>query len=121
MARTGREAIAKAMTTRTPRLVVLNSSTSDGRMRQMLRLRPSLVKRVRELTVGPIYIIIEVALEKLCQELEALEPGTLRTVDAATMDPTPEDAEAFDEVPKQRGGRRGKPVATKIRHDREGG
>ncbi len=121
MARTGKDAIAKAMTTRTPRLVVLNSSTSEGRMRQMLRLRPTLVKRVRELTVGPMYIIIEVALQKMCEDLEALEPGTLRTVDAATMDPTPEDAEAFDQVPKQRGGRKGKPVATKIRNDSEGG
>ena len=123
MARTGKADIGAALTSdRSPRLVVINSSTSVGRVRQMLRLRPTLVNRIKGLAVGPMYILIEVALEKLALDLEAMEPGTLRVVDASTMDPTPDDAVAFELVPKQRGGRKAKkPDAPALRQDPKGG
>lgn len=104
MPRTAKNDIGKAMATTNPRLVVVNSSTSEGRYQQMLRLRPTLLAKVRELTVGPMYIIIEAALEQLVKDLEALPPGTMRTINAFEMDPSKEDREMMDKsaVPVRR-------------------
>lgn len=104
MPRTAKSDIAQAMSTSSPKLVVVNSSTSEGRYQQMLRLRPTLLARVRELTVGPMYLIIEVALEQLVRDLEALPPGTMRTVNAFELDPSQEDREMMDKssVPVRR-------------------
>lgn len=102
MARTSKSELASRMTTTNPRLVVINSSTSVGRYHQMLRIRPTLLARVQALTVGPFYLIAEHALERLCADLEAMEPGTLRSINAFTMDPTPEDKEMMDNVPSRR-------------------
>lgn len=74
-----------------PKLVVVNSSTSVGRYPQMFRIRPTLLARARGLTVGPMYLILEHALQKLCEELEAMPDGTIKSLNAFDMDPTPED------------------------------
>lgn len=104
MPRTAKADIGKAMSTATPRLVVVNSSTSEGRYQQMLRLRPTLLAKVRELTVGPMYIIIEVALQELVKQLEELPAGTMRTVNAFDLDPSQADREMMDKsaVPVRR-------------------
>lgn len=99
--------IGEAMSRISPKLVIVNSSTSQGRYQQMLRLRPTLLARVRELTVGPMYLIIETALEQLIKELEALPPGSIRTINAFEMDPSQEDHQMLEEssVPVRRGKR----------------
>ena len=104
MPRTSKADVGQAMATAAPRLVVVNSSTSVGRYQQMLRLRPTLLARVRELTVGPMYIIIEAALEQLVKDLEALPAGTMRTINAFEMDPSQADREMMDQsaVPVRR-------------------
>lgn len=102
MARTSKTELADRMTTTNPRLVVINSSTSVGRYHQMLRIRPTLLARVQSLTVGPFYLIAEHALERLCDELEAMEPGNLKSINAFSMDPTPADKELMDNVPSRR-------------------
>lgn len=118
MPRVGKAAIAESMSNANPRLVVVNSSTSQGRYQQMFRIRPTLLARARGLTVGPMYLILECALEKLCAELEALPPGTLRSINAFDMDPSPADIEMLDNIPRrrtERGARKGagddKPIA----------
>ncbi len=86
--------------TSAPKLVVVNSSTSVGRYPQMFRIRPTLLARARGLTVGPMYLILEHALEKLCEELEALPEGSIQSLNAFNMDPTPEDREM--DIPRRR-------------------
>lgn len=100
-----------------PRLIVLNSSTSDGRYSQMLRIRPTLLARVRSLSVGPMYIIIEKALEDLCDKLEAMPAGTMATINAAEMDPSHADREmlATDSIPRPRGERASKRGRAKVK------
>jgi len=93
--------IGKAMaSTSAPKLVVVNSSTSVGRYPQMFRIRPTLLARARSLTVGPMYLILEHALEKLCKELEEMPEGTLKSLNAFEMDPTSEDREM--DIPRRR-------------------
>ena len=90
------ELVDRMQSGNSPRLVVLNSSTSAGRYPQMFRIRPTLLKRARETTVGPLYIVLEHALEKLLLELSELPAGTLRSVNAMDYDPTAEDYAALE-------------------------
>ena len=117
MPRVGKSEIAERMTRSTPRLVVVNSSTSQGRSAVMLRVRPTILARLREVTVGPAYLIIEHALTKLMDELEALPPGTMQTINAFDMDPSKEDWALIDVVP----GRRKKREATDAAGDSAAG
>lgn len=66
----------------------------------MFRIRPTLLARARGLTVGPMYLILEHALQKLCEELEAMPEGTIKSLNAFDMDPTSEDKEM--DIPRRR-------------------
>lgn len=68
----------------------------------MLRLRPTLLNRVREGTVGPLYLIIEHALTKLMDDLEAMPEGTMRSINAFDMDPSQQDWAMLDQLPSRR-------------------
>lgn len=101
MPRTPKADIEKAKAnTIAPKLVVVNSSTSVGRYPQMFRIRPTLLARARGLTVGPMYLILEHALQKLCEELEAMPDGTIKSLNAFDMDPSREDQEM--DIPRRR-------------------
>ncbi|MDZ4282842.1 MAG: hypothetical protein U1C04_19020 [Hydrogenophaga sp.] len=101
MPRTPKADIEKAKaSTIAPKLVVVNSSTSVGRYPQMFRIRPTLLARARGLTVGPMYLILEHALQKLCEELEAMPDGTIKSLNAFDMDPSREDQEM--DIPRRR-------------------
>lgn len=101
MPRTPKADIEKAKaSTIAPKLVVVNSSTSVGRYPQMFRIRPTLLARARGLTVGPMYLILEHALQKLCEELEAMPDGTIKSLNAFDMDPTEDDK--LMEIPRRR-------------------
>lgn len=102
MARTSKAELADRMTTTNPKLVVINSSTSVNRYHQMLRIRPTLLARVQSLTVGPFYLIAEHALERLCDELEAMPEGNLRSINAFQMDPSQADKEMMENIPSRR-------------------
>ncbi|MDP2987117.1 hypothetical protein [Hydrogenophaga sp.] len=101
MPRTPKADIEKAKaSTIAPKLVVVNSSTSVGRYPQMFRIRPTLLARARGLTVGPMYLILEHALQKLCEELEAMPNGTIKSLNAFDMDPSEDDK--LMEIPRRR-------------------
>jgi len=53
-----------------PRLVILGRGQLGDRTPTLIRLRPQTLKRMKLLTDGPNYLIIQIALEKLFDELE---------------------------------------------------
>ncbi len=57
-----------------PRLVVQGASSLAWRGQTLLRIRPSLMAEVKSYTVGPTYLIIEEALERLLDTLKAKSP-----------------------------------------------
>lgn len=75
-----------------PKIVVAGQSVTTGRMPTLLRIRPTLVKRVREQSVGPLYLIIEHALERLLDEV-AKPNAKVVHVPGYAMSPTTEDVE----------------------------
>lgn len=97
MARTSKsELVDRLESGHTPRLVVINSSTSAGRYPQMFRIRPTLLKKAREKVVGPLYIFLEYCVEKELKRLSELDEGTLVSVNAMDYDPSPEDYAALE-------------------------
>ena len=74
------------------KLIISGSSISTmGRVTTLMKVRPSLLKRVEKICLGPTYLILEMALEELCDSLEALPPKAKRSVAAAAFDPSDED------------------------------
>lgn len=59
-----------------PRLVVQGASSLAWRGQTLLRIRPSLMAEVKSFCVGPTYLVIEHALEKLLDELKAMPEGS---------------------------------------------
>lgn len=86
-----------------PKLVITNSSKSLNRYPLMVRMRPSLLKRSRRLTVGPLYLLIEHALAKLLDELEAAPASQVVVLNAAHMEPDDEDRRLLAILPQPRG------------------
>ena len=74
------------------KLIISGSSISTmGRVTTLMKVRPSLLRRVEGLCLGPTYLLLELALEELCESLEALPPKTKRSVAASSFDPSDED------------------------------
>lgn len=72
-----------------PKLVIMGSSTMDGRASTLLRIRPTLMKDISELCVGPMYLVIDLALQDLVARLK--KEGKTLFVQAENLDPTAED------------------------------
>lgn len=74
-----------------PKLMIMGSSVLDGRKATLLRIRPTVVKRLESVAYGPLYLLIEHALTELCDRLEKEEDGRMLTIDAQEMNPISED------------------------------
>ena len=70
----------------TPKLVVVGSSTMDGRASTLLRIRPSLLKDVQAYVSGPMYLVIDIALQELVDRLK--QESEARFVHAVDLDPS---------------------------------
>ena len=83
---------------RRPKLVITGRSTMSGRVASLIRIRPSIWKRLEAVeTVGTRqYLVIEAALIMFIAHLEGLEPGETMILDAEKMAPTPEDHELLE-------------------------
>lgn len=71
------------------KLLIKGSSRLEGRGATTLRIRPTLLKRVEEICTGPLYLVVDVALQELVVKLLALEKPL--NIDAASLDPSAED------------------------------
>ena len=94
------------------RLVIRGSSVMEGRSSSLMRVRPSLLKRLRAVAIGPTYLIMDVILQAALAELE--KPGKQHDINAEDLDPTEEDFALLEEEmrPKARpGGRNAKAKA----------
>lgn len=73
-----------------PRLAIIGSGiATKGRAHVMMKVRPSTLRRLEKVAFGPTYLLLEYALIKLIEDLEKTDG--LTTVDAAKLDPTPEE------------------------------
>jgi hypothetical protein len=65
-----------------PKLMIIGRGQLQGRAMHALRLRPELVENVKKVMAGPMYLIVEVALRRLIEDLaERQEPLMIRAED----------------------------------------
>ena len=75
-----------------PKLAIVGSArATEGRTHFLMKLRPSTLKRLQAVALGPQYLLQEYAVLRLCEELEAIPQGMVRTIDAASFNASPED------------------------------
>ena len=87
VAKKAARAKAKKLSTSDLRLVVIGRGQTAGRTPNLVRLRPSVIKNLRQYADGPIYLLIEIAMEKLAEQLAARPAGSkLEIVRAEEMD-----------------------------------
>lgn len=71
-----------------PRLVIVGSSTLDGRGATLLRMRPSLLEELETYATGPLYLLIDLAVQDLVARLKETPEREPRFVAAESMDPS---------------------------------
>ena len=78
---------------RKPKLIITGRSSMDGRGATLMRIRPTIWRDLEELEVTGTrqYLIVEAALRMFIGHLQSLPEDKPMVLDAATMQPTPED------------------------------
>lgn len=65
-----------------PKLLIIGRGQLEGRAMHALRLKPELMEEVKNVAVGPMYLIVEVALRRLIEDLsERQDPLMIRAED----------------------------------------
>ena len=59
---------------------------SEGRVSTLVRLRPEVVKEIKCLVDGPLYLTIELALRHYAKDLRARAPGSVEMIKAADLE-----------------------------------
>lgn len=79
------------------RMVVVGQGTTRGRRPHLIRLRQSLLEEVKVVAGGSqLYLVIEIALRRLIDDLNARPPG-IEVIQVETLDPTPLDDAMLDQ------------------------
>lgn len=78
------------------RFVVVGRGETRGRRPHLIRLREGLVRELREVADGQMYMLIEVAVGRFIQELKARPPG-IEVIQAGELEPGPADEHLLDQ------------------------
>jgi hypothetical protein len=62
-----------AKTNAVPKLIITGRGQLNGRAMHAMRLQPELIDRLKQVANGPVYLLVQVALEKMIAELEKSE------------------------------------------------
>ena len=75
-------AAAKASSS-TKKLIIFGHGETEGRKLQGLRIRESLLSRLAEVAGGPLYLLVEIALENFIEELH--KSKGMQVIDATSL------------------------------------
>lgn len=67
---------AETVPTANLKLIVIGQGQTAGRTPSLIRIRPHILKELRQHADGQMYLLIEIALQRLTAELAARAPGT---------------------------------------------
>ena len=84
-------ALAAATSTQGPRLVVIGQGSFSGRVSSLIKIRPTLWSRLEKLAAGQQYLLVDLALQMLIDQLEKRNPADVLVVRAASLAATAED------------------------------
>ena len=79
------------------RLVVVGRGETRGRRPHLLRLRESLYQELKEVADGQTYLLIEIAMRRLIDELKSRPVNPVEVIQAQTLDATQFDEHLLDQ------------------------
>lgn len=68
-----------------PLVVITGRGKTAGRVSTLVRLRPEVVKEIKSLVDGPLYLTIELALRHYAKDLRARNPGSVEMIKASDL------------------------------------
>lgn len=83
------------------KVVVVNEFSTTGRITFPLKIRPTLLDKFRENTIGPIHIAIEHAMAAFLKEMSSQEEGTIFALNAEDYAPSSDDLAATRKSPRK--------------------
>lgn len=66
-------------------VVITGRGRTEGRSSHLIRLRPEIVKEIKCLVDGPLYLTIELALRHYAKELRTRQVGSVEMIKAADL------------------------------------
>lgn len=79
------------------RLVVVGRGETRGRRPHLLRLRESLYQELKEVADGQTYLLVEVALRRMIDELKARPVNPVEIIQAKDLDASQLDEHLLDQ------------------------
>lgn len=87
-----RETLEALKSKNPPKLAIIGSAkATEGRTHTLIKIRPSILRRLQGVALGPVYLLLEYSMLRLVEELEQVPNGMTKTIDAATFNASPED------------------------------
>ncbi len=72
--------VTAATGSKVPRLMLIGRGTLEGRKLHAIRIRPAVIERLAEVASGPMYLVVEIAINRLIAELEARSDGQIEVI-----------------------------------------
>lgn len=79
------------------RLVVVGRGETRGRRPHLLRLRESLYQELKEVADGQTYLLVEIALRRLIDDLKSRPVNPVEIIQAQELDASQEDERLLDQ------------------------
>jgi hypothetical protein len=76
---------AKLKSSDPPKLLVVGSGQLADRRATLLRIRDDLTQELKELAVGPLYLMIDIALQALIHDLRTRPQGAIEVIRAEEL------------------------------------
>lgn len=97
------------------RLVVVGRGETRGRRPHLLRLRESLYQELKTVADGQTYLLVEIALQRLIDDLKSRPVNPVEIIQAQTLDASQEDEHLLDQFssPAASASRRAQPRVAK--------
>ncbi len=84
------------------KLVIYGQGATENRGATLLRMSDRLREELAEVAQGPLYLLIEVAIRRMIDELKARPPGNVQVIDAADIVAEPAHGAAPKRAPRAR-------------------
>ena len=68
-----------------PKIMILGRGRMHGRKLHAVRVRPETLERLARNVSGPMYLALELAVDRLCDQLEKQAPGQAEIIHAESL------------------------------------
>lgn len=77
---------AKLKSSQPPKLLIVGAGQLADRRATLLRIRDDLTQELKELAVGPLYLLIDIALQAMIHDLRSRQDGSIEVIQGPELD-----------------------------------